>query len=342
MPRILAVDWDRREVRCLLAATHGKRITVLAAVSAPLVSVAEGGASSYADIGGSLRAALGEHRPGRVTALVGVDRASVEVMHFSLPPSTDAELAQLVANQATRESQAADDEAGLDFTPLDDDPHEPRQVTAAVLSSSERERIRQACSAAGFEPHRMVLRPFAVASLFSRMGAASAQICLLVNLVADEADVTVVCEGHAVFTRTIRLPGVSSEAVAAERLCAEIRRTLLVAQQGSLGGKSIEQVFVFGGEQQLLADRIGQDLALPVTILDPFEALDLAATREPEHSGRFASLVGMVLDEAQGRAGDRFPSSQTASPPCQSPPAGHHGRAPRGGDGRRRLVSRMG
>ena len=32
-----------------------------------------------------------------------------------------------------RESQAADDEAGLDFTPLDDDPHEPRQVTAAVL-----------------------------------------------------------------------------------------------------------------------------------------------------------------------------------------------------------------
>ncbi|MGO8745634.1 MAG: type IV pilus biogenesis protein PilM [Thermoguttaceae bacterium] len=319
MPRILAVDWDRNEVRCVLAATRGKQVRTIVAGSAPLVDITEGGTGSHPDIGGSLRVALGEHRPRGAVALIAVARASVEVMNFTLPPATDAELPELVENQAMRDSQALTEGAALDFTALDDDSPGPRQVVAAVLPDSQQKTIREACAAAGFPPQRIVLRPFAAASLCRHLAPLSDQVCLLVSLAAEEADLTILLEGRLVFTRTARLPAAESEEAAAERITAEVRRTLLVAQQGPLGGRSIEHVFLFGspGEHQVLADRIGEDLGLATTVLDPFEATDGAAPLEREKAGRFAPLLGMIVDEAHGR----LPAIDFLHPKRPPPPA---------------------
>ncbi len=308
MPRMLALDWDRHEVRYVLATTAGEKLRIRAAGSAPLVDVVEGGGPPQSDLGHSLRAALLEQKVGRPVVLVGVDRSSIELLHFILPPAQDAELPELVLNQAMRESSSITEETVLDFIPLGDDPTRPRRVTAAALAPDELTRIRAACAVAGLKPGALLLRPYAAASLFSRAAASEQSVCLLVNLVADEVDLTVLDEGRVVLFRTVRLPRFADRQQADRRVTAEIRRTLAVAMQGPDGGDPVQAVYVFGGpaEYRELAERIGEELGLPATVCDPFQLVQAssASTPEnaaPENAGRFASLLGMLWDQAQGR-----------------------------------------
>jgi Tfp pilus assembly PilM family ATPase len=300
MARVLAIDWDGHEARCVLGSASGGKIQVVAANSAPLVSVAQGGGQSRPDVAGSLRAALGDDRPGRITTIVGVNRASVDLMNFTLPPAKDRELAQLVQIQAARESQSLDEGAALDFLPMSEGPAESREVMAAVLPAAQRKGIEEACEGAGLRAAHIVLRPLAASSLFLRT-ASPERPCLLVNLVADEADLTVISEGRVVFLRTVRLPEDVNEYVAAQRLSAEVTRTLVVAQQGPLAGSSVEQIHVYGGpgEHEVLVQQLELDLGLPVSTLDPFETADITGVELPPSAGRFASLLGMVLDESR-------------------------------------------
>lgn len=303
MTRLLAIDWDRREARCLLASTSGKKLQVLWAGCAPLVDVADAGGDSYPDIGGSLRAALDEQAVRGVRTLVALDRASVDLMTFTLPPAKDAELPELVAHQALRESPLASEDAALDFTPATEDPTEPRQVIAAVLGPQQLRRIQEICTAAGLRPRRIVLRALAAASLYTTLQAEAEESLLLVNLLADEADLTVLLGRRPVFLRTVRMPAGLDEEGTAARLAGEIHRTLLVAQQGPLAGRAVDRLVLFGGrdEHPVLATRLEEELSLPLTVIDPFKATGLAGSIAPEQPGRFASLVGMLRDEAAGR-----------------------------------------
>lgn len=309
MARIVAVDWDRRELRCVVASATGGRLRIASARAVPLVDVAEGG-QSRADVGGSLRAAVGDTRWGRSTLLVGINRARVEVLQFALPPAKDAELPGLVAMQVLRESPTAEEDSIVDFVVSSEPDGEvasgpaarPRQVTAAVLQPDVLERIQAICQEAGLKPQRLLLRPFAAASLFARRLSPAERTCLLVNLVGDEADLLVLVDSRLVFQRTVRLPDQVGEEVVAQRLTAEINRTLVVAQQGPLATAPVERVFVYGGaeEHQALVDAIQGELSLPVTVVDPFEITDVPDEGLPGQPGRFAALLGMILDESYG------------------------------------------
>ncbi|NUQ62638.1 MAG: hypothetical protein HUU20_09125, partial [Pirellulales bacterium] len=112
---LLAVDWDRREARYVLASASGERLRIHAVAAVPLVDVIEGGHAPHPDIGNSLRAALADQKVGRPTTLVGVDRSSVELLQFTLPPAQDGELPEMVANQAMRESPQVSEESIIDF-----------------------------------------------------------------------------------------------------------------------------------------------------------------------------------------------------------------------------------
>ena len=198
MARMLAVDWDRHEARYVLGTTSGGKVTVHAVGAVPLIDVAEGGSEPQPDLSGSLAAALAEEKVGRMPALVGVERASIELLHFTLPPAKDSELPELVANQAMRESQLIGEQSVLDFVPIDDNPAAPRNVIAAALSPDERKRIQETCSAAGIKPSRMLLRPFAAASLFVRTASPTEETYLLVNRITDEAEWLAIIEREEV------------------------------------------------------------------------------------------------------------------------------------------------
>jgi Tfp pilus assembly PilM family ATPase len=308
MARIIAIDWDRNEARCVVASTVGGRRRLLTATSVPLVNWAEEG-QSRPDVAGSLRAVLDQSRAGRGTVLVGVDRATVDLIPLSLPPAKPSELPELVAMQVSRQSQTAEEDAIVDFAPFGElgekqgkTPAQPVQVMAAVLPRAQMEAIQAVCAAAGVKPSRILVRPMASASLLVRRVAPQERVCLLVSPVGNEADLMALLDGRVVFQRTVRLPDDAGDEGYAQRLLAEIHRTLMVAQQGPLAGNAVEQVYVFGGSEEhaQLAESITGELNIAASVMDPFEITDVPDDGLPERPGRFAGLVGMILDESYG------------------------------------------
>lgn len=301
MPRYLAVDWDHSEVRYLLADARGSSLRIVAAAAHELTASDEGTEERQQEIAHWLQEQLSGRRKGRTEALVGLDRASLELLHLTLPPARDDELPELVRNQAIRESALVSDDSLLDFVPLDTETGE-RVATAMALSHAEYDKIVAICQQAGITPQRLLVRPYATASLLARRSSLDGSPCLLVNRLAVEADLTVVADGRVTFWRTVRLPSGGEKEATAEALTAEISRTLMIAQNQA-ETTPVERVVLLGSEAEHrdLSERIAEQLGLETTVVDPFREVDQLDTSVPAAPGRYAALLGMLLDEAQGR-----------------------------------------
>ena len=247
-----------------------------------------------------MQAALAPHKVGRALTLLGVERSQIELLSLTLPPSSDAELPELVRHQAMRESTAITDDSSLDFVPLSEDPQGPRRVAAVALSRERREQLQAICGEAGVAPHAIVLRPYAAAALFFGSSPPTDQACLLINAFAEEIDLTVVWAGKVAFWRTLRQANVSHDPAAAKKLIAELNRTLVVAQD-QLGDQPIAAAYLYGAlaEHPALVEQLRGEFSLPVTLIDPFATLAEPPDAVPENPGRFSSLLGMLTVEAQ-------------------------------------------
>src|SRR4051812_9529233 len=125
MSRLLALDWDRHEARYVVATVRVGGLVVEAAGSVAIATDLEGGSLSER-IAPALTAAIAPLKIGRATTLVALERSQIELVNLTLPPASNAELPDLVRNQAMRESGAIGEDACLDFVPLSDDPALPR------------------------------------------------------------------------------------------------------------------------------------------------------------------------------------------------------------------------
>jgi hypothetical protein len=305
MPRILAIDWDRTEVRCLLASTTGPAVKIHLAASSPLATVAEAGETSHPDVGGSLRILLADPSIGRPNTVVAADRFAVETFLLTLPPAKDSELASLVHNQVLRDAQTFSEGSVIDFVPLTDDPEGSRLVSAAILPAGQLARIREACAEIGVRPTRIALRPLATASYF-REAMPGRHTCMLVNVIGDEADLTLIVEGNPAFFRTVRLPPGAEDHAVARQLTSEVQRTLVAAVRGSTAAGAVDRIYVFGSPQEhpLLVGQLEATIGVPAANFDPFDAggsVEFVGGAEvPAGSGKYASLLGMVIDESRG------------------------------------------
>jgi len=303
MPRLLALEWSETEARFAVASSHGDEVTVEQAFSVPMRPEQSGAEPGPADVGQRIAAALAEHKTGRIDTLVGIGRSNIELRQLTVPPAPDEELPEIVRFTAMREFNALEEDWPLDFLPIDDLPDQPRTVLAAAISLEMVEQIQRTCHTAGLKPRRLILRPCGAASLFCRQqvdGRPRAR--LLVDLLVDEADLTVIIDRKVIFLRTARLPGDPlTDDEAAQALLAELRRTM-AAVQNQLGGRKVEEIVLFGTGKQhaALAELIDGRLATPAEVFDPFAGLRLGPELQevlPEHPGRFAPLLGMLLDE---------------------------------------------
>jgi Tfp pilus assembly PilM family ATPase len=301
MAKLLAVEWDQSEVRYALAMTRGQQLEVVAAAATVIEARDDEPNLRAAAIGHWLRDELARHRWTRTETLVGLDRATLEVLHLALPPATDDELPELVRNQAMRESAAVTEDSLLDFVPLPDDSGD-RTVTAMALAHEMLDEIRATCTAAGVTPKRMVVRPYATTSLVTRLADPADGICLLISRFAEEVDLTVVDQGNVVYWRTVQLPSGTGADAATDALLVELRRTLMVVQNQT-GGDPIGRICILGDAQTHhdLVGKITEQLALEPQLIEPFRAVEPRAGIVPENSGRYAALLGMLLDEAEKR-----------------------------------------
>lgn len=302
MPKYLAIDWDCSEVRFIyaFASSRASKLRILAAESVPVPDATERSPDDLAsEIGTLLRAALDRHNIGRVPVLVAVERTGIELLPLSLPPASDGELPELVANEVLRESTSAMDGASFDFFAMSDDPAAARKVMAAILPQEQRKRIEAMVDTARLNPQRMIPRFCSAASLFRRFAPEGEKWHLVVHPGTEETDFLVFRSGKMVFARTARLPTITDDEQRDAWLESEIHRTLTVATTESGEAQVVEGVYIFAAHEEYanLCNRVRQELRLPALELNPLEKCELPPDFETSRPGRFAALLGMLADE---------------------------------------------
>ena len=295
MSQLLALEWDAHEARVVLARRRGKQAVIERAVAIDL--------TSPPPLAAKLAELVKEAGFGRAEALVAVGRSNIELRLLSVPPVPPEELPDLVRFQALKQFASVGDNWPIDFVPLTSAAEGPLSVLAAAIAPDVVEQVRGTCREANVTPQRLVLRPFAAASLWQQHRD-SAGCVLMVDLLAEDGDLTVLVDGQVAFIRTVRLPSTENQDELARAMFGEIRRTIAAASN-QLGGRKVERVVLCGSDEVFnsLRHQITQQTTLPCEIYDPFDGLELSpelSAKLPSRSGRFAPLLGMVTDEAEG------------------------------------------
>lgn len=299
MARLLALDWDRLEARIIVARAQGSDITVDQVASVPLDL--EGQENNLDGLEEELTKAIASQRFPKSQALTAVGRSLVELRTLKLPPAPDEEMPDMVRFQAMREFSSLQEESPLDFVPLGEAGLEPGEVMAAAIPRDLFKHIETAISSQGHEPVRSVMRPCSSASLaLRRHPDARNGVTLVISQQSDSAELAVTKDGIVVFTRSFRLPPNWHPGETGEPLLGEVRRTIAAAQN-QLGGATVDRIVMFGtpGEHQKLCDRLADRTGVQLLLTDPFEGIKNSGD-QPAQPERFAALVGMLHDEAEG------------------------------------------
>jgi Tfp pilus assembly PilM family ATPase/Tfp pilus assembly protein PilN len=303
--KVLALEWDGREARVVVATPRGSEVMVEDAFAIDISGVAaDDTAGDSQEVGRRIAEALTARGLTGCDALVGLGRASIELRLMSLPPAPPEEIPDMVRFQSLQAFTAIGEDWPLDFVELtaQDD---AVNVLAAVLSPKQVDQMLRVCAASELKPRCLVLRPFAAASLLNRSQVVAAGTnALIVDMLADGADLTAVAQGQVVFMRTVRLPASPDKEVQVRALLSEVRRTIGAAQAQE-GGRPIEQIIICGSETEhpLLAKALSDALSLDVVLFDPFRVVRVAKALQdqpPADAGRYAPLIGMLADEVAG------------------------------------------
>ena len=324
MPRLLALEWNDTEARVVVASLRGAQAVFEQAYAVPLETGKGSDGESTPDVGSQIAAGLPGGLKG-IDTLVAIGRTNIELRQVSVPAAPDDELPDMVRFQAMREFNALDDTWPLDFISLDTDPEQPREVLAATINPDQLSQIRRICREAGLKPQRMILRPCAAASLFSRQTPpGDGKVRLLVDLLQSEADLTLLIDGTVNLTRCARLHSDPLDRPESPKaLISELRRTIAAAHN-QLGHRRIDELVLFGSGplHETLIEAVRTETSLPATLFDPLEGLQLGgrmARDMPDGPSRFASLFGALLDELQqkGPAVDFLHPRRRPEPPSR-------------------------
>ncbi len=318
MPQLFALEWDAREIRLMVASGKGRQTVIEQAFSIPFETDPTA-ADSAQRIGKRIAEELDARSLGRGEVVVAVGRNSIELRQLQLPPAPDEDLPDLVRFQATREFNELDDKWLLDFIPIEGTAESPRTVLATAIAPAILAQIETVCGNAGLKMLRLLLRPSEAALLMEgRTSIPRGRVVLLVDPLGGEADLTAVVNGTSVFLRTTRIV---SDPPPLQALLAEIRLTMAAASN-QLSGRKVESI-VLCGDQKPLADlgrAIETELGIHVELFDPFDGVKLGAAlaqSPPQHPGRYAPLMGMLLTELKPskHAVDFLHPRRRAAPP---------------------------
>ncbi len=303
MARLIALEWDVREARVAVGSSRGTEIVVEQAFAVPWAEEAED-ESRPADQGRQLANALAAHGISNTDVLVGLGRASIELRMLTLPATPPEERPDLVRFQAMQAFTNIGEDWPVDFVEIDQKENEVN-ILATAISPDLVEQVKRVCEPATLNPARVLLRPFATVSLLRRnQQLDQCETCLVVDLLSEEADLTVTSDGQVVFIRTIRLPNQADPAARAQMLVGELKRTIGAAQN-QLGGSRVGRVVICGdpNEHSVLTNAVGSRLSLDVALFNPLDGVRLGRDLKrspPDNPGRFTPLFGMLADEAAG------------------------------------------
>lgn len=282
------IDWQKDS---LLVASAGGRPGNAKVDACSLKKLGEGQAATAV-----LTDAVNELNLAKTTATVVLSRGKAEVRTISVPRIDSDELPDVIRFQAQRQLANMTDSWSLDFVLLPDVGGEMQTALVAAVSPSDMNAVNAACTAAGLQLSRVVLRPLEIArhALAHQSGLSGA--ALVVCVTDDEADLILTNHGKILLLRNTRLPHESDSR--SKALAGEIRRSM-VAASGQLGSTQVTDVIL------LSSGDIGSTLQAPlheatgaqVHYLDIAESLPADATSQAlalDAGNRVAGICGSV------------------------------------------------
>ena len=306
--RLVAVDFDSRQLRIVQARRQGERMRVTKMNCTPMpegMDIADPKA-----VGEFLGRTLKSMHLGSTGLVMSVPRGQAVLNSLTLPPGTPpGEFAGMVQFQMEKKLAFRPEEAVIDFTT---ESHYDVEAAAdgevvgeSVLAGAVRlpvvDYYRQIALSAGVKLHRLGLRPYAdrrcaeACTLIDR----DARV-LLVHITADETEISVLRNGALEFSRSavvsVPPPG-ENGAEAVESLVREVSRSLQSYQAEQAG--EISKILLAGGTgiEALAADALADGVGAHCELLNPAVALGLAED-SPETSS-FISALGLAISRAE-------------------------------------------
>ena len=337
MGKILAAEWDDRELRMVSVTTTGKSFVVdhvfATPFRSPLLSDKPGESAGNASIAPSdsevstaLRRLATRANASNSSVFLNIPRSKVELRNFNLPQAADEDLPDMVRFAAMRQFANLGDTWPIDFLVLpkslsissqnsDQSSNGGKslatidnsiEVLATSVAPSLVTSMRRICTDAGLELVHLGLRPVSTACLTiapSKQLVAPQETVLVIDIAPDEAEL-VVMEGHqVVFIRTVRLAA-SADGSLPKLSAAEVKRTLIAAMN-SRAGISVKRIILWGSNAEMnsMVSEWSGAVSLPIECIDPFSIIPHQSTSDTKLEGsvaRFAPLLGLLLQREIG------------------------------------------
>jgi Tfp pilus assembly protein PilN len=301
MPRVVYFEWDQREARAIVCEERGERTRLLACGS---TSLGDESAEplGLTRVGAWLKRWLAEQKLGRPPAVVVLNRTLVETCLLDLPPAKDAELPEMVANQALRQSHAINENSTLDFLPFPAREGEARQALVAAVSAETMQGLKDCLKEAGLRGERLLVRSLG-ATRFVTKNVPTEETILIICPAGECVDLTLVARGQPILTRTVRPPGGSDREQWQQRVLAEVKRTLVAAPSQSLHDGSIDRVAVLtqGADATAgLSEFLRQQMTAEVQLLELRSDLGTDGP-EAELAPTFLGLLSVIRGYSGGQ-----------------------------------------
>ena len=222
-------------------------------------------------------------------AVLLLPRAELDVSSLNLPPATKAELPELVSSAVALETDDAADTRVSDFLVT----HQDDAACETLVFSSDETAINQFKSSfrtAGLNLLGITFSGMGTVELLRHLAHRPPSTAVVVGTSDYDIDLAVQANGHSVLVRTI--PYSSEEGrVFAERLEAEIRRTLALAHRAD---DDSTRVYLIGAvrEHEQLAQMLSDQLSFSVSVVNPLDQVKSAV--EVDYPSRYANLLGVA------------------------------------------------
>lgn len=307
--RVVAVDFDRRQLRVAVAERAGGRLRITRLIGEaidPDVDVSD--ADAVARV---LVRALDGVKVGRDGVVMNVPRSQAVLKPLTLPPGVpDAEVASMVQFQMEKELPFASAEAVIDYTAEQHRGTEPdagapegRQVLVAAVRLPALEYYRQIARSADVKLRRLGLRPYASARCVQACEAASGTTAL-VHLMADETEIDVLDgRGGLLFSRSavVKVPPEPTDEArdrAVEAVVVEATRSLQ-SYHSAESAERIGRVLVAGGTgiEAAAAEQLARRTGASSSVFNPAGRLGL---RGDAGVSAFMPAIGLAMEDRTG------------------------------------------